>query len=145
MVSAPRFRGVSAPGVSRRVGAAGSPVQQGPAQRCRRVFAGRPIEAPAPHPAQVRLGRAVAPNVDARVGAGQATLGPGQLDPRDDLLLGGVAAQARLCRVLARGLGELIDPGCELGQGSLESVEPVALDASPGPDGEGPGGYLRLR
>jgi hypothetical protein len=79
------------------------------------------------------------------MGVGQPTLGSGELDPRHDLLLGAIAAQPRLGRLSSRGLGELIDPGRELSQGSLEGVEPVALDASPGSDGEGPGGYLRLR
>jgi hypothetical protein len=34
-----------------------------------------------------------------------------------------------------RGVGDLVDPGLELGQGALERVEALPLDASSGPDG----------
>jgi hypothetical protein len=83
-------------------------------------------------------------NVDARVGAGQATLGTGQLDPGQDLLGRFVAAELRLGGALRCGLRDLVDPGLELGQGALERFEAQPLDASSGPDGEGPSGYLRL-
>jgi hypothetical protein len=81
-------------------------------------------------------------HVDAGLGAGQPPLGTGQLDPGQDLLRRGVPAQFCLCGCAARGLGELVDPGLELGQGALERVEAQPLDASSGPDGEGPGSYL---
>jgi hypothetical protein len=50
----------------------------------------------AAHPAEVGLGGAVAVDVDAGVGAGQATLGAGQLDPGEDLLSRFVASQLGL-------------------------------------------------
>jgi hypothetical protein len=82
-------------------------------------------------------------DVDTGVGAGQATLGTGQLDPGHDLLLGGVAAQLGLGGVPRRRACELVDPGLELGQRALERVEAFALDARIGPDRERPGGYER--
>ena len=50
------------------------------------------------------MGRAVAVDVDAGVGAGQATLGAGQLDPGHDLLGRGVPAQLRVGGFTARGI-----------------------------------------
>jgi hypothetical protein len=82
-------------------------------------------------------------HVDAGAGAGQATLGPGQLESGEDLPLGTVLAQLRVRWGCPRAVRELIDPGLELGQGALERVEALALDARVGPDREGPGGYLR--
>jgi hypothetical protein len=96
-----------------------------------------------PDAAHVGLGRSVAVDVDAGVGAGQATLGTGQLDPAHDLLLGGVAAQLGLGGLPRSGVRELVDPGFELGQRALERVETQPLDARVGPDRERPGGYLR--
>ena len=75
------------------------------------------------------------------MGAGQPPLGTGQLNPGQHLLRGTVAAQLRLRGLSARGLSEFVDPGLEFGQRALERVEPLALDASSGPDREGPGGY----
>jgi hypothetical protein len=82
-------------------------------------------------------------HVDAGLGAGQATFGTGQLDPGHDLLGRGIPAQFRVCGFAPRGVGELIDPGRELGQGALERVEARPFDTRSGPDGERPGGYLR--
>ena len=82
-------------------------------------------------------------DVDAGVGAGQPELGTGQLDPCQDLLGRFVAAQLGLCGCSPGGLGELVDPGLELGQGALERVETQPLDASSGPDRERPDRYLR--
>ena len=78
------------------------------------------------------------------MGLRQATLWTGQLDPSQDLLARFVAAQLRSGGFAPRGVRELNDPGLELGQGPLERVEALALDARVGPDGEGPGGgYFR--
>ena len=82
-------------------------------------------------------------HVDARAGAGQATLGTGKLNPGDDLLLGAVAMELRVGGVFFGAARELVDPGLELGQGVLERVEAPALDARARPDGERPGGYER--
>jgi hypothetical protein len=92
--------------------------------------------------ADVCLGGAVAPDVDAGVGLGQTTLGTGELDPGHDLLDRFVAAQLGLCGRSPGSLGELDDPGLELGQGALDRLEAQPLDASSGPDREGPGSYL---
>lgn len=82
-------------------------------------------------------------NVDAGVGAGEASLGAGQLEAREDLLLGTVALELRLDRVGLRAVRQLADPGLELGQRALERVEALALDARFGPDREGPARYWR--
>jgi hypothetical protein len=81
-------------------------------------------------------------HVDAGVGRGQPALGTGELDPGEDLFGRFVAAQLCSGGCSPGGLGELVDPGLELGQRTLERVEALALDASSGPDGDGPGGYL---
>ncbi|HET6866613.1 MAG TPA: hypothetical protein VFH80_11920 [Solirubrobacteraceae bacterium] len=82
-------------------------------------------------------------DVDAGVGAGEPALGTGQLDPCQDLLSRFVTAQLGLCGCSPGRLGELVDPGLELGEGALERVEAQPFDASSGPDRERPGGYLR--
>jgi hypothetical protein len=82
-------------------------------------------------------------DVDAGAGGREATFGAGQLDPGHDLLGRCVPAQLRVGGFAPRRLGELVDPGGELGQRALERVEALALDARFGPDGEGPGGYER--
>jgi hypothetical protein len=128
---------------SRRVNARYSPVQKGPAKRAARVLASASIDGAPVDATQVGLGRAVAVDVDAGTGAGQPTLGSGQLDSSDHLLLGGVPAKPGLRGCSPGGLGELLDPGRELGNGALERVEAHSLDASLGPGGERPGGYLR--
>jgi hypothetical protein len=76
------------------------------------------------------------------VGAGQPTLGAGQLDPGHDLLGRFVPAQLGVRWAAPHGFGALVDPGLELGQGALERLEAQPLDASSGPDREGPGSYL---
>ncbi len=81
-------------------------------------------------------------NVDSGVGPGQPPLGTGELDPGQDLLGRFVAAQLCLCRCPPGGRGELVDPGLELGQGAVDRLEALPLDASSGPDREGPGSYL---
>jgi hypothetical protein len=83
-------------------------------------------------------------NVDARVRARQAFFRAGKLEPGRDLLGRFVASQLGLGGASPHGFGELVDPGLELGQGALERVEALALDARAGSDREGPGGYLLL-
>lgn len=80
-------------------------------------------------------------DVDADVSARQAPLGPRQLDPRGNLILGGVAPQPRAGGALGRRLGELGDAGAERGERTLEVFEALARDARVRADGEGPDGY----
>jgi hypothetical protein len=73
----------------------------------------------------------------------QATFRTGQLDPGQQLFGRFVAAQLGLRGRAPRGLGELLDPGLELGQGALERLEALALDPRARPDRERPDRYLR--
>lgn len=81
-------------------------------------------------------------HVDACVGAGQPALGTGELDPSQNLSGRFVATQLGLCGCSPGGVGEFVDPGLELGEGALDRLEAQPLDASSGPDREGPGRYF---
>jgi hypothetical protein len=72
------------------------------------------------------------------VHAGQATLGPGELDSGDDLFLGPVAAQLNVGGFPGSRLGELGDARPERVERRLERIEPQAVDARAGANGQRP-------
>jgi hypothetical protein len=79
------------------------------------------------------------------VGAGQPTLGAGELESADDLLLGAVPAQFGRLRLRSRRVRELRGARLERGQRVIERLEALALDARAGPGGELPAGYVYER
>src|SRR5579863_6940994 len=97
------------------------------------------------HPADVRLDRSIAVDVDAGVPAGQSPLGPPQLDSRHHLVLGTVAPQPRAGRLLGRTRRQLGEPAIQRAERALEILEAPSLDARAGADGQGPGLFPRRR
>lgn len=78
-------------------------------------------------------------HVDPGVDLGEPFLGTSELDPRRDLLVGGVALELSFRRVAGGLVGEVLDAGLERCERRVERVELFVLDARAGADRQRPG------
>jgi hypothetical protein len=88
--------------------------------------------------AEIRLARAVAPDVHAGASAREIPLRARQLDPGHHLLFGTVTAKPGGGRVACCAVRELGSSGTQVCERRLERLELPALDLRPDADGDGP-------